>query len=164
MRSAFLRRVALCVLAFAVGALPAAAEIYKWTDSSGKVHYSDKPPPEAKKQPVKIEAQSFGGPPQMEGWARDVLRSSAATEKTKAVAGTLTMYATAWCGYCRRARAHLAQRGIAYREVDIEASDANKAEFRKHGGRGVPLFVAGDKKMRGYRADALDDFLAAIAR
>ena len=47
-------------------ALPAVGEIYKWTDSTGKVHYSDKPPAEAKKQEIKVEAQSFGGPPRTE--------------------------------------------------------------------------------------------------
>lgn len=26
-------------------ALPAAAQMYKWVDSNGKIHYSDKPPP-----------------------------------------------------------------------------------------------------------------------
>ena len=31
--------LALCV------ALPASAQMYKWVDSNGKVHYSDKPPP-----------------------------------------------------------------------------------------------------------------------
>src|SRR5512141_964010 len=31
--------LALCV------ALPVSAQMYKWVDSNGKVHYSDKPPP-----------------------------------------------------------------------------------------------------------------------
>ena len=32
------------VLLLAILALPAAAEIYKWTDAQGKVHYGDQPP------------------------------------------------------------------------------------------------------------------------
>ncbi|HTT37574.1 MAG TPA: DUF4124 domain-containing protein [Burkholderiales bacterium] len=32
--------LALCILA-----LPASAEMYKWTDENGSVHYSDQPPP-----------------------------------------------------------------------------------------------------------------------
>ncbi len=35
-------------------------------------------------------------------------------------AGTLTMYSTTWCGYCRRLKSQLDREGIAYTEVDIE--------------------------------------------
>jgi len=35
-------------------------------------------------------------------------------------AGTVTMYSTSWCGYCRRLKTQLDSAGIAYTEVDIE--------------------------------------------
>jgi len=35
-------------------------------------------------------------------------------------AGTITMYSTTWCGYCRRLKSQLDRAGIAYTEVDIE--------------------------------------------
>lgn len=35
-------------------------------------------------------------------------------------AGTVTMYSTTWCGYCRRLKTQLDSAGIAYTEVDIE--------------------------------------------
>ena len=34
--------------------------------------------------------------------------------------GTITMYSTTWCGYCRRLKSQLEREGIAYTEVDIE--------------------------------------------
>jgi len=34
--------------------------------------------------------------------------------------GTVTMYSTTWCGYCRRLRSQLDREGIAYLVVDIE--------------------------------------------
>jgi mycoredoxin len=34
--------------------------------------------------------------------------------------GTITMYSTTWCGYCRRLKTQLASAGIGYTEVDIE--------------------------------------------
>jgi hypothetical protein len=43
--------LALCLLA-----LPAAAEMYKWTDEHGKVHYSDQPPPPSAKKSETIKA------------------------------------------------------------------------------------------------------------
>ncbi|MGH3738418.1 MAG: mycoredoxin [Micromonosporaceae bacterium] len=41
---------------------------------------------------------------------------------------TLTMYTTAWCGYCRRLKSQLQREGIAFTEVDIERDPA-AAEF-----------------------------------
>ncbi|MFC5369799.1 mycoredoxin [Arcanobacterium bovis] len=33
----------------------------------------------------------------------------------------LTIYTTTWCGYCKNLKKQLDAKGIAYREVDIEA-------------------------------------------
>ena len=35
-------------------------------------------------------------------------------------AGTITMYSTTWCGYCRRLKTLLDREGIGYTEVNIE--------------------------------------------
>ena len=35
-------------------------------------------------------------------------------------AGTVTMFSTPWCGYCRGLKGALDREGIAYTEVDIE--------------------------------------------
>lgn len=34
--------------------------------------------------------------------------------------GTVTMFTTTWCGYCRRLKSQLDRVGIGYTEVDIE--------------------------------------------
>jgi mycoredoxin len=34
--------------------------------------------------------------------------------------GTITMYSTTWCGYCKRLKSALQREGIAYTEVNIE--------------------------------------------
>jgi mycoredoxin len=34
--------------------------------------------------------------------------------------GTVTMYSTTWCGYCRRLKGQMEREGIAYTEVNIE--------------------------------------------
>ena len=43
-------------------------------------------------------------------------------------AGTITMYSTTWCGYCRRLKTLLDRQGIGYTEVDIE-QDPESADF-----------------------------------
>jgi mycoredoxin len=34
--------------------------------------------------------------------------------------GTITMFTTSWCGFCRRLKAQLDRAGIVYHEVNIE--------------------------------------------
>ena len=34
--------------------------------------------------------------------------------------GTVTMYSTTWCGYCKRLKSAMDREGIAYSEVNIE--------------------------------------------
>ena len=60
--------------------------------------------------------------------------------------GTVTMYSTAWCGYCRRLRNQLDSEGIAYTVVDIE-EQPETAEFVEQvngGNRTVPTVVFPD--------------------
>jgi Domain of unknown function (DUF4124) len=50
MKNRFLFVIALLVLSLSV-----AADIYKWVDSNGKIHYSNTPPPDVKGTKVKVE-------------------------------------------------------------------------------------------------------------
>ena len=37
--------------------------------------------------------------------------------------GTVTMFSTTWCGYCRRLKSQMDREGIGYSEVNIEDVD-----------------------------------------
>ena len=47
---------------------------------------------------------------------------------TLSTTGTLTMYSTAWCGYCRRLKSQMRREGIAFTEVNIE-DEPQAAEY-----------------------------------
>ena len=48
----------------------------------------------------------------------------------------ITIYCTSWCCDCRRANQFLRERGVAFREVNIdEAPDAEELILRVNGGR-----------------------------
>ncbi|TDC23661.1 NrdH-redoxin [Streptomyces sp. 8K308] len=57
--------------------------------------------------------------------------------------GTVTMYSTAWCGYCRRLKSQLEREGIAFTEIDIEQDPSAVALVEKanNGNRTVPTVV-----------------------
>jgi len=42
--------------------------------------------------------------------------------------GTVTMFTTPWCGYCRRLKSQLDREGVTYAEVDIE-KEPGSADF-----------------------------------
>jgi glutaredoxin len=71
------------------------------------------------------------------------------------------MYSTTWCGFCKKARAYLAQNNIPYREIDIEESPANRDQYKAHGGKGVPMFILGERRLRGFSEEKFAQFLAA---
>ena len=54
--------------------------------------------------------------------------------------GTVTMYSTTWCGYCRRLKSQLDREGIGYDEINIEQDPESAAFVEKANGgnRTVP--------------------------
>ncbi len=43
-------------------------------------------------------------------------------------AGSVTMFSTTWCGYCRRLKSQLDREGVPYTEINIE-TDPGAADF-----------------------------------
>ena len=142
----------LLLLVLLIAPLPAASDIFKWTDPQGHVHYSDSPPPEAKAQQIKVKIKSIQGP----AVVSTMQGAPAAKAKDK-----VRMYTAVWCGYCKRAKAHLAARAVAYDEVDVEATQRGQNEFRQLGGRGIPIILVGSQRMDGFDANGLDAMLTA---
>jgi glutaredoxin len=148
-------RLLLACLALLVAA-NAAAQIYRWTDEKGRVVYGNEPPSAAKADVVEDRINSYGGPPEV--------RRTAAPAPAPVTAIPVVLYATSWCPYCAQARAYFAKKGVSYIEHDVEKSAAAQAEFKRLGGRGVPLIVHGTNVMRGFREQSLDALLARNGR
>ena len=72
----------------------------------------------------------------------------------------IRLYATDWCGYCKRARAFFAANGIRYTEYDIEKSTEARREHQQLGGRGVPLIVVDGEVVHGFNEGALRQLLS----
>lgn len=142
----------LLLLALLIAPLPAGAEVYKWTDAQGRLHYSDSPPPEVKAKQVTIKINSIQGP----AVVSTIRDAPAAKAKDK-----VRIYTAVWCGYCKKAKAHLAAKGVPYDEVDVEASERGRSEFVQLGGRGIPVILVGNQRMDGFNAAGLDAMLSA---
>jgi glutaredoxin 3 len=63
----------------------------------------------------------------------------------------VVMYTTPWCGYCRRAKALLEERGIPYEEIDLDDDPAFRQRlFDLTGGWTVPQIVVDGRPIGGY--------------
>ena len=82
------------------------------------------------------------------------------TGQTLPEPGTVTMFTTTWCGYCRRLKSQMEREGIGFAEVDIER-EPGTAEFVMSvngGNQTVPtvLFPDGSAATNPSIAEVLD--------
>ncbi|MFT3930852.1 MAG: glutaredoxin family protein [Spongiibacteraceae bacterium] len=73
------------------------------------------------------------------------------------------LYATEWCGYCKRTRKFFTENNIAYREYDIEKSAEGSAQYNQLGGNGVPVVIIGDQVIHGYDEQTMREALGQLA-
>ena len=128
---------ALCVATYGY------ADIYQWTDANGKEHYTDRPDDTA-------VAKAGGTVKKVETKINTFESADIGVSDQPIATKNVEMYATTWCGYCKKARRYMAKHGIAYTEYDIEADPAANARHKALGGRGVPLILVDGRKMNGF--------------
>jgi glutaredoxin 3 len=64
----------------------------------------------------------------------------------------IVLYATAWCGYCARARRLLEGKGLRFEEIDIDTRQGARVEMVRRSGRGsVPQVFVGNTHVGGAR-------------
>lgn len=148
-------RIALFLSVAALIALPAFAQLYRWTDDKGVIHYSDKAPDKGTARAVELRINSYSGP------ATVTTTGAPAAAAAQSAKAPVKMLATAWCGYCAKARAYMNSRGIPFEELDVEKSAQGKQEYRALKGRGVPIILVGNQRMNGYDQARLEAMLRA---
>ena len=131
-------RLALFTVACSAFPLCLADGINKWVDENGRVHFGDKVPTEYREIATSVELKSIN--------TVSVAKVPTGLSQT----GQVVLYATEWCPHCKRAKKYFGDNGIAFTERDVEKSPAAKREFKRLGGKGVPLILVGEKIMRGF--------------
>ena len=80
--------------------------------------------------------------------------SGVVPEQTRASA-RVVLYATEWCGYCKATRRFLDEKGIPYKEFDIEKDPAARQAYEALGGRGIPILDVNGTLLRDLKPDAI---------
>jgi hypothetical protein len=141
------------LLALLVSAGVAHAELFRWVDKDGNVHYSDQPPPpNARDVQQKPLAPKPGDPPipyQLQQATRNF---------------PVTFYISACGDGCTQARQLLAKRGIPHTEYDATNPGFQEQLKKLTGGELiVPVLTVGRSVLRGFEAGQWNAALAAAA-
>ena len=126
------------------------AQLYKWVDADGNVHYGDDPPESAKLEQIAGEVHSYTTV-SVEAFDFDPNKTTQSNG-----AKTVVIYSTSWCDPCRQAARHFRKNSISFTEHDIEKSAYAAREYKKLNGRGVPVILIGEKRMNGFKGKTFD--------
>jgi glutaredoxin len=132
----------LLLLALLLPAADLPAEIYKWVDEHGQVHYSDQKPDDRPVTEITPDTRSYAG---ISYGTVEIDTPEAAPRKERVV-----MLSASWCGTCKKAKSYFRRNGIPFREYDIETSRTGKRLYEQLDARGVPVILVGRKRMNGF--------------
>ena len=145
-----LRLVTFIFCAISLFAVNSHADIFRWVDEQGRIHFTDKPPPQAESQSVRLRINSFTSP------SIEPFQFDESLISKRVVTPDVIMYSTSWCGYCKQARRYFNQKQIAFTEYDVEKTDKGKQDFKRLGGKGVPVILVGDQRLNGFSKRAFE--------
>jgi glutaredoxin len=129
----------LCAAAFA-----ASAQLYRWTDDKGRVHFTSTPPPAGAKN---VQKKDAGG----------AAAESSAPALPFAVQQAqkdfpITLYTTPGCEGCDAARKLLNGRGLPFKEVSVTENEQIEALKAATGANSVPTMIVGRSVQKGFEA------------
>ncbi|MBS4098382.1 MAG: glutaredoxin family protein [Sulfuricella sp.] len=137
----------LCMFMVFAAQSAEAGTLYKWTDSSGKVHFSDQPPPQSVKE---VQEKKLLSQPQEKGQTSYAIQTAARNYP-------VTLYVTDCGESCAKAREHLTKRGIPFKEKNPSEPEVSEELQKLSGGLEVPVLLIGKSSpVKGYGSETWD--------
>jgi glutaredoxin len=122
--------------------LSAGAEMYRWTDSSGKTHYTDTPPPASARD---VERRNGAEGNMSSGSTAEPYALQLARKKSP-----VKLYSMPGCEACDAARSLLNARGVPFSEVSVDDADSAADLKKTVGSNSLPALVVGGKVQKGF--------------
>jgi glutaredoxin len=149
----------LLLIAIHMSTVPAIADMFKWVDKNGVMHFSDTPPPKSEQNVETLETSNYKEPPPKPALSEaESVPTPTPKEKVKKESvnsGKVEIFTTSWCRYCKDAVAFLRSNRIEFQQYDIEKDRQAAERMRSLGGRGgVPFAVINGNMMYGFSAES----------
>ena len=142
-----IRWILMLIATFALA--PAGAELYKWTDAEGKVHYSDQPPPASARKAEKKKLTDKPSAPTLPYSLQQAMKNF-----------PVTLFSYKCGDGCTRADALLAKRGIPHSAKDPRDAAIFEELKKATGGDEVaPVLVVGRRVLKGFEEGAWNSAL-----
>lgn len=143
----------LAALSLLVFALAAQAQLYRWTDENGKVHYTDTQPPASAKNVEKKGPARAGG-----AEAAAAQQSYAMQQAVKNF--PVTIYTSKDCGDpCKKGLDYLKKRGVPFTEKVVAKQDEIDELVKLAGAPRVPVMVVGVSVQKDYEEQSWNEAL-----
>jgi glutaredoxin len=147
---------AAAALLWGASAPPVAAQtLYKSVGPDGRIVYSDRPPVEGRVDKT-MSFENLPSSPVPAATLSYVEQLRRLREASPPPVEGVVLYSATWCGFCRKAKAYLAAKGVTYQEFDIDTPAGRSAYAQAGGGKGVPLLFAKGQRLQGFSATAYD--------
>lgn len=129
------------------------AEIVRYKDDSGDIHYVDSP----SKVPEKFRQQLNGAAPlpqinKVPSFI-DPKLTQYMPDASSSSAKPVEIYVTSWCPHCKRLEDFLKEKKINFKRYDIEQNKQALQTYQRLGGSGVPFVKIGESTMGGFNAN-----------
>ena len=73
---------------------------------------------------------------------------------------TIKIYSTPTCPWCKKAKAYLGEKGIAFESIDVSSNEtAQKEMIEKSGQMGVPVIDIDGKIVIGFDLEKINELL-----
>lgn len=73
-----------------------------------------------------------------------------------AAAAEIEIYTASYCGECKRAKAYMHEKEIAFDERDVEKDIDRRREFYARGGKAIPYILVRGQAMHGFDVEQFE--------
>jgi glutaredoxin len=73
----------------------------------------------------------------------------------------IVLYSAAWCGACKKAKRHLARRGVDFEERDVDQPRYAEELRRKTGRKSIPVLDVDGRVVTGFNASTYDQLIGS---
>jgi len=139
---------------------------YQFVDAKRRVRFVERLEDVPEPLRATVGFVKLDGPPPLS--PGDAARARRVRQGGGSAAGTasngssqIVLYSAEWCGACKKAKRHLARRGVEYEERDVDLPRWADELYRVTGARAVPVIDVSGRMLTGFSPSGYDALIGS---